>query len=147
LRRIAFCFDLQFCRCPLGNHNPMLVLTHNFHLPSRYTHPTNIFICNRVITCFRIKKLWVKTRTLHTANRASPTPQIPPSWKKVFFHISRVGLELFGNSDFEANFCFNSKPSFSFESRRQRTKFPVASKYSYKHKRVGLESKLHRLKI
>jgi len=49
---------------------------------------------------------------------------------------------LFRNSDFGANFCFNSKPSFSFDSRCQRIKFPVASNYSCNHRRIGLESKL-----
>ena len=76
-----FYFDLQFCHNHHENHNPMLVLTYNFHLPSRYPHPTNIFICNRVITCFRIKKLWVKTRTPHIFNRTTTNSRIPRSRK------------------------------------------------------------------
>ena len=119
------CFDLQFCHCPLCNHNPQ-------------SQNTN----NRATTGFQTSKLWVKTRTPYTGNQISPTPQIPQSWKKVFFHISRGGLELFRNVGFGANFCFNSKPSFSFESCRQRTKFPVASTSCCNHRRIGLESKL-----
>jgi len=33
--------------------------------------------------------------------------------------VERVGLELFLICGFGANFCFNSKPSFSFESIEQ----------------------------
>ena len=121
------CFDLQFCHCPLCNHNPQ-------------SQNTN----NRATTGFQTSKLWVKTRTLHTGNRASPTPQIPQSWKKVFFHIFKDGKGLFRNSDFGVNFCFNSKPSFSFDSIGQWNTFPFASNYSCNHRRIGLESKLHR---
>ena len=55
--------------------------------------------------------------------------------RRYFFHIRRVRLELFRNSYFKAKFCFNSKPSFSFDSWRQRTKFPVASADSCNHKK------------
>jgi len=62
--------------------------------------------------------------------------------KEGIFSHQQGELELFRNSDFGANFCFNSKPSFSFDSCRQRTKFPVASNYSCNLRRIGLESKL-----
>ena len=52
-----------------------------------------------------------------------------------------MGLELFLICGFGGYFCFNSKPSFSFESWRQRITFPVASEFRCKHYRVGLESK------
>jgi len=163
------CFDSQFCHCPHGNHNPMLVLTYNF--ATALTETTTLNLCTLatillLVSSFQNCELKQevstlttelqrthefhghgKTRNKYTFNRALPIPQIPPSWKKVFFHISRVGLELFRNSDFGANFRFNSKPSFSCESRRQWTKFPVASKYSCNHRRIGLESKPHRVKI
>ena len=141
------CFDLQFCHGHLCNYNPQIVNTNN-----------------RATTGFLISKLWVKTRTLRTGNRVTPTPQIPQSWKKVFFHICRVGIGLFRKSDFAVNFCFNSKPSFSFDSIGQWNTFPVTSTSRCNHKkgrfrvktsplqnivaniaRIGLESKRHHL--
>jgi len=112
------CFDLQFCHWHHRIHNPQ---TQNND--------------NQIITDLFISKLWVKTRTPHPGNRAIPTPQIPQSWKKVFFsHLQRcsAGLELFRNRNFATNFCFNSKPSFSFDSWRQQTKFPVTSAFRCK---------------
>ena len=70
------CFDLQFCHCPLWNHNPQIVNTNN-----------------RATTGFLISKLWVKTRTLRTGNRVTPTPQIPQSWNNVLFTFAGEGLD------------------------------------------------------
>ena len=63
--------------------------------------------------------------------------------KESIFSLQKGGVELFRICGFGGHFCFNSKPSFSCESWRQWITFPVASKYSCKRKRVGLESKLH----
>ena len=118
----------------VGTTDTQLVLTYNFATAHSVTTTLNLkTLTTELQLVLKTSKLWVKTRTLHTDNRASPTPQIPQLWKIVFFHISRVGKGLFRNSDFGANFCFNSKPSFSFESRRQRIKFPVGSKSRCKH--------------
>jgi len=92
------CFDLQFCHCHLWSHIPQIVDTYN-----------------RASTGHLVSKLWVKTRIPHTGNRASPTPQISQSWKKVFFQTSRAGVELFRNRNFAVNFCFNSKQTACFD--------------------------------
>ena len=81
-----------------------------------------------------------KTRSKHTYNRAKTNSQIPPSRKNKKSTLVTAMHYFFKHRHC---FCFNSKPSFSFESRRQRITFPVASKYSCNRKRVGLESKLH----
>jgi len=57
-----------------------------------------------------------------------------------FLHLqSWVGLVR--NSCFRANFCFNSKPSFSFDCIGQRINFLLLLHIVATTKRIGLESK------
>jgi len=124
------CFDLQFCHCHLWNHIPQ-------------TQNTN----NQIITDFLISKLWVKTRILRSGNRITTTPQILQSWKNVIFHFCKVRLELLRNRNFATNFCFNSKPSFSFDSIGQKINILLPLHLVTNHRRIGLESKLTQFKI
>jgi hypothetical protein len=48
---------------------------------------------------------------------------------------------LFRNSDFAVNFCFNSKPSFSFDSIGQKINYLLLQHIVAITKRIGLESK------
>ncbi len=104
-------------------------------------HPTIFFTDDLIIAGLQTWKLWVKTKSTRPYNQAIPTLKIPQSWKNVLFHICRVGLELFRNSSFGANFCFNSKPSFSFDSIGQKINFLLFLHIVATTKRIGLESK------
>jgi len=130
-----FCFDLQFCHCQLCNHNPKLVLTYNFATTNSVTTTHNLKTLTtafQLVSSFQNCELKQESHTLATEHHQ---PLKFHNRERRYFFTFAGWMELFRNSDFGANFCFNSKPSFSFDSWRQRTKFPVASNYSCNHKK------------
>ena len=120
----------------------MLVLTYNFATALTETTTLNLkTLTTRLLLTpsFQNCELKQEPCTLATAFRQ---PLKFHNRERRYFFTFVGWVELFRNSGFGANFCFNSKPSFSFESIGKRLKFPVTSNYSCNHRRIGLESKL-----
>ena len=114
---------------------PLLVLTYNFATALKETTTYNLkTLTTRLLLTpsFQNCELKQEPCTLATAFRQ---PLKFHNRERSYFFTFAGWVKLFRNSDFGANFCFNSKPSFSFDSWRQRTKFPVASNYSCNHKK------------
>ena len=122
------CFDLQFCHYQLWNHNPKITNTNN-----------------QTITGLQTSKLWVKTRTLHTGNRASPTPQIPQSWNNVFFHISRVGWNCSEIVTSGRIFVLTLNRASALKVKGNEQNFLLRLHLVSTTYRIGLESKLSQL--
>ena len=68
----------------------MLVLTYNFHLPSRYPHPTNIFICNRVITRLRIKNCELKQEPCTLSTELQQTYEFHGHGKNIYSAVPEM---------------------------------------------------------
>jgi len=100
--------------------------------------------CSEIVTSGRIFVLTLNRASALKVEGREQNFLLP---QNLVANTKRIGLESKLHRLKIPFFCFNSKPSFSFESRRQWTKFPIASKSRCKHKRVGLESKHHRGKI
>ena len=105
------------------------------------------FSYNCIVSISPTSKLRVKTRTMHTANQTTTFPEQ---------HINEWTLHLYGNttrvkfffhrledalqwkiwlpaSPILLKFCFNSKPSFSFDRKRQGIKYTVAIQISFQY--------------
>ena len=128
------CFDSQFCRCHHGNHNPMLVLTYNF--ATALTETTTLNLCTLatillLVSSFQNCELKQEVSTLTT--ELQQTNEFHGHGKIYLQPLQKCGVRIVRICGFGGYFCFNSKPSFSFESRGQRITFPVASKYSCNH--------------
>ena len=124
---------------------PQLVLTSNF--------ATGKFVCTshtlrtlttaiQLVSSFQNCELKQEPRTL--ATELHQPHNFHNRERRYFFLICRAGLELFRDRNFATNFCFNSKPSFSFDSIGQRINYLLPLHLVANHIRIGLESKLPR---
>ena len=115
---------------------PLLVLTYNFAtafsvttIHKLHTLATEFFLVSSFQNCE------LKQEPCTLATKLRQPLKFHNRERRFFYHICRVGMELFRNCGFGANFCFNSKPSFSFESIRKWMKFPVTSTSRCNHKK------------
>ena len=122
------CFDLQFCHSHLCNYNPQIVNTNN-----------------RATTGFLISKLWVKTRTLRTGNRVTPTPQIPQSWNNVLFTFAGEGLDCSERVTSQWIFVLTLNRASALKVEDNEQNFLLRQIIVATIKRIGLESKRSQL--
>jgi len=96
---------------------PQLVLTYNFAtafsvttIHKLKTQATEYFLV------FSFQNCELKQEFRTQATELNQPLNFHNRERRYFFLICRAGLELFRDRNFATNFCFNSKPSFSFDS-------------------------------
>ena len=121
----------------------MLVLTYNF--ATAFTETTSHKLQTLTSTLQMVSKpqnCELKQEFRTQATELNQPLNFHNRERRYFFLICRAGLELFRDRNFATNFCFNSKPSFSFDSIGQRINYLLPLHLVANHIRIGLESKL-----
>jgi len=122
---------------------PQLVLTYNF--ATAFTETTSHKLQTLTSTLQMVSKpqnCELKQEFRTQATELNQPLNFHNRERRYFFLICRAGLELFRDRNFATNFCFNSKPSFSFDSIGQRINYLLPLHLVANHIRIGLESKL-----